>query len=250
MKKRIAWTCGAIVLFVFGLSLVPAEAQKVRNVNLRAIFRDAAGDKIRSDGKGIYTNGVDGVQCYISPRGELKFIVKAPKRRVVVELREDQRALNPFDLYDPAAYPTDYYSGPLGVFELATPWYYENHPINLLQMAPNTTAWGAAHFRCFPVGYNRGVQIVRFYYPGQGQGLLYDPNPAVGCVVFVTANDPDEDGQIESWDFEPIPNLFVKDNEDKAVDITNTAWVWSYYNFYTYFGWFKIPFRLTVQRLS
>jgi len=170
---------------------------------------------------------------------------------VVVELGEDQRALNPFDLYDPTTYPTDYYSGPLGIFEFATPWYYENHPINLLQMAPNTTAWGAAHFRCFPVGYNRGVQILRFYYPGQSQPTIYDTNPAVGCVVFVTANDPNLDGQIDSWDLEPIPNLSVNDDEDHPVDISNTSWVWRFdNNIYTYFGWFKIPFRLTVQRLN
>jgi len=244
MRKRTIWLGGLVTLLLFGLFFIPARAQKAKNVNLRAIFRDAAGDKIRSDGKGIYTHGVDSVECYISPRGELKFIVKSPKRRAVVDLGEDQRALDPFNPYDPTTYPTDYYSGPLGIFEFVTPWYYENFPINLLQMAPNTTAWGGAYFRCFPVGYNRGVQILRFYYPGQGQDGLYNPN-AIGCVVFVTANDPNGDGQIDSWDFEPIPNL----GENGVV--SNTAWVWRLdNNIYSYFGWLKIPFRLTVQRLN
>lgn len=247
MKKGIVWSLGLMALFLilFGLYFVPAEAGREKNVNSRAIFRDAAGDKIRSDGKGAYTHGVDGVECYISPRGELKFIVKSPNRRhVVVELGEDQRAKNPFNPYDPTTYPTDYYSGPLGIFEFATPWYYQNYPINLLQMEPNTTAWGGAYSRCFQTGYNRPVQILRFYYPGLKEEFLYDPSH-IGGVVFVTAHDSNDDGQIDSWDFEPIPNL-----EEYGAD-TNTAWVWrSDKGILTFFGWFKIPFRLTVQRLT
>ncbi len=245
MKKRTVLLFGLVALFLLGLYFVPAESGAEKNISLKATFRDAAGDKIRSDGKGTYTNGASGIECYISPRGELKFIAKSPNRRyVVVELGPGQGAQNPFNPLDPTTYPTDYYSGPLGIFEFCTPWYYENYPINLLQMAPNSTAWGGAYFRCFPTGYNRGVQIPRFYYPGMSEASLYNPG-SIGGVVFVTAHDNNNDGINESWDFEPIPNL-----GQNGAD-TNTAWVWRLDGgIYTYFGWLKIPFRLTVQRLT
>ncbi len=45
-----------MAVFLLGLFFGPAEAQKAEtvNVNLKATFRDLAGDRFRSDGNGAY----------------------------------------------------------------------------------------------------------------------------------------------------------------------------------------------------
>ena len=253
MKKGIVWALGLMAVFLLGLSFIPAEAQKAKNVNvnLKATFRDLApgegtlGDMIRSDGNGTYINGVDGVQCYISPNGELKFVVDSTKRNVVVELGEGQRAPSPFNPLDPPTGPTDYYSGPIGDFEFSTPSYYENSPINLLQMVPDplthqVSQWGAALFRYMPTTWGKDRYFLRFYFPNLSQANICTN---AGCVVLVSGYDQDPyDGQIEKWDLEPIPDLGAS---------TNVAYAYRYENrTRTCFGWFYMPFKLTVQRLK
>ncbi len=246
MKKGTILLFGLVVLFLIGLYFIPAEGGGGKNIELRAIFRDLApgegtmGDKIRSDGNGIYTHGVDGVQCCITPSGELNFYVDSPKRNVVVELGEGQRAKDPFHPLDPSTYPTDYYSGPIGDFEFRTEnSVYVNYPINLLQMGPESIQWGAAVFRCMPTVWGKDRYFLRFYNPGFNEDLLCKNS---GCDILVTAHDSNGDGQIESWDFEPILDLG---------EYTNVAYVYRYYNrVRTCFGWFYIPFKLTVERLK
>jgi hypothetical protein len=107
-------------------------------------------------------------------------------------------------------------------------------------MAPNSTAWGATFIRYWPERYNQGVQVLRFYDPELDPLSLRDPSYH-SCVLLVSAHDANGDGQNESWDFEPIPTLG---------ESTNVAWVWRLDKIYTYFGWFYVPFKLTVQRLT
>ena len=256
MRKRVVWVVGLTAVFLLGFFFGPSEAQKkARNVNLRAIFRDLApgeitmGDKIRSDGKGIYTHGVDGVQCYITPSGELKFYVKSRNRNVVVELGEDQRASRPFgpldppDPWEPVIYPTDYYSGAIEDFTFITEnTDYANYPINLLQMVPDplthqVSQWGAAIFLCMPTNWANDRYYLRFYRQGYNSATICSKT---GCDVLVTGYDRNEDGQIEIWDFEPIPGAY-----------TDVAYVWRYEDrVHTCFGWFYVPFKLTVERLN
>jgi hypothetical protein len=257
MKKGMVWAVGLIAVIVLGLFFSPAEAQKkkAQNVNLRAIFRDLApgegtmGDKIQSDGKGAYVNGVDGVQCYITPDGELKFFVDSRKRHVVVELGEEQRAPNPFDPSDPRdpwelpTYPTDYYSGPIGDFEFRTEnTVYANYPINLLQMVPDpytglVSQWGAAMFRYMPTNWAGDRYFLRFYREGYNPATICTKT---GCDLLVTGRDLNLDSKIDSWDLEPLPGEHI-----------NSAYAWKYFKeVHTCYGWFYVPFKLTVERLK
>jgi hypothetical protein len=247
MKKRTIWVGGLAVLLLCGLFSVPAGAQKAKNVNLRAIFRDATGDKIRSDGKGTYTNGANGVKCYISSNGDLTFDVSSTKDRcVVVELTEAQRSANPFDPLDPTIYPTDYASGPTGVFSFCTHQFYPRYPLNLLEMAPNSTAWGAILIQSRP-GNNGPKQVYRFIDPEWTGDMnkLKNPNNT-GCVLLVTARDTNGDGQNDSWDLEPIPAI-----TPPLYEYSNVAWIYRQdWDIFTYFGWFYVPFEITFQRLK
>ena len=243
MNKKIFWSLGLIALFLclFGLNFVPAEAQKVKNLGVKAAFWDENGDMIRSDGKGVYTNGVDGIQCYITPAGELKFFVSSAKRNVIIELGEYTRAANPFRPDDATIYPTNYYSGPVGEFEFRTMSDDLYHPINLLQLEPEESShcvvqWGAGWLRYMPTNWGGARYFLRFYYPGicAEENIYKKPY----CTFLVTARDPNEDGLIEAWDFEPIMDndvAFVYKYEDRTT---------------TPFGWFSLPFKLTVQRLK
>jgi hypothetical protein len=254
MRKGMVWAVGLMAVLLLGLFFGPAEAQKAKNVNvnLKAAFRDlppgegTAGDMIRSDGNGTYINGVDGVQCYISPNGELKFVVDSPKRNVFVDLGEYQRAPSPFNPSDPTIYPTDYYSGLVGDFEFsAQNSDYVIYPLNLLQMVPDplthqVSRWGAALFRYMPTVWGKDRYFLRFYFPNLSPATICSNS---GCVVLVTGYDLSPyDGQIESWDLEPIPTLGAS---------TNVAYAYRYENrTRTCFGWFYMPFKLTVERLK
>jgi len=239
MKKGIVLPLGMIALFLVGLVFVPSEGAKARNVYLKATFRDLAGDKFRSDGNGAYINGVDGVKCYISSNGDLIFTTNG-RRRVIIELSEDQRALDPFS-GTLSSYPTDYYSGPVDNLSFNTRQYYPRYPLNLLAMEPNQTAFAATWFHYWPKRIYQDKHTIRFYDDGWTGTNLYNPE-ATGCVLLVSAHDTNDDGLNESWDLEPIPTLGQN---------TNVAWVLrNDDNIYTYFGWFYIPFKLTVQRLQ
>jgi hypothetical protein len=86
-----------------------------------------------------------------------------------------------------------------------------------------------------PTNWAGARYFLRFYYPGisSAQNICSKPY----CALFVTGRDVNEDGLIDAWDFEPIENdlTFVYKYEDKKT---------------TCFGWFTIPFKLTVQRLK
>ena len=242
MKKKIVWSFGLMALFfiLIGLYFIPAEGGRLKNVYLKATFRDLAGDKFRSDGNGAYINGVDGVKCYISSNGDLIFTTNG-RRQVIVELGEGQRpAVDPFGNGNPG-YATDYYSGPVDNLSFSTRQFYPRYPLNLLEMAPNQTAYAATWFHYWPNRKYLDTQTVRFYDDGWTGTNLYNPE-ATGCVLLVSAHDTNDDGQNESWDLEPIPTLGAN---------TNVAWVLRADDgIYTYFGWFYIPFKLTVQRLN
>ena len=240
MKRWIVLPLGLIALFLVGLFFVPAEGAGERNVYLKATFRDLAGDNFRSDGNGAYINGVDGVKCYISSNGDLNFTTNG-RRRVIIEFSEDQRAGDPFLPGNPSSYPTNYYSGPVDNLSLSTRQYYPRYPLNLLTMEPDQTAYAATRFHYWPNKKYADTQTVRFYDDGWTGTNLYNPE-ATGCVLLVSAHDADEDGLNESWDLEPIPTLGAN---------TNVAWVsGSVDGTYAYFGWFYVPFKLTVQRLK
>jgi hypothetical protein len=242
MKKGVVWAGVLVVLFIIiGLSFVPAEAQNAKNINLKATFRDLAGDMFRSDGSGPYINGVDGVKCYISSNGDLNFTTSG-RRRVIINLSEDQRALGPYLPGHPYPYPTDssYYSGPVDNLSLSTRQYFPRFPLNLQEMAPNLIANAATWFQYRPNKRYLATQTVKFYDDGWTGTNLYNPN-AFGCVLLVSAHDTNDDGLNETWDLEPIQNLGAN---------TNVAWVYADDGIHTYFGWFYIPFRLTFQRLK
>ena len=233
-----------MAVFLLGLFFGPAEAQKAEtvNVNLKATFRDLAGDRFRSDGNGAYINGVDGVKCYISSNGDLNFTTNG-RRRVIIKLSEDQRALGPYLPGHPYPYPTDssYFSGPVDNLSLSTRQYFPRFPLNLQEMAPNLIANAATSFHYWPNKKYLATHTVKFYDDGWTGTNLYNPN-AFGCVLLVSAHDTNDDGLNETWDLEPIQNLGAN---------TTVAWVYgSDDGIYTYFGWFYIPFRLTVQRLK
>jgi len=240
MKKGTILLFGLVVLFLIGLYFVPAEGGGGKNVYLKATFRDLAGDKFRSDGNGAYINGIDGVKCYISSNGDLNFTTNQ-RRQVIVELSEDQRAEDPIFPGNSFSYPTDYYSGPVENLSFSTRQFYPRYPLNLLEMAPDQIAYAAAWFHYWPKRIYQDIHVVRFYDDGWDGTNLYNPN-STGCVLLVSAHDTNGDGQNESWDLEPIPTLGAS---------TNVAWVLrADDNIYTYFGWFYIPFKLTVQRLK
>ncbi len=238
MNKRIVLSIILAGLFLFGLIFLPSEGAVERNVYLKATFRDLVGDMFRSDGNGAYINGVDGVKCYISSNGDLNFTTNG-RRRVIIKL--DQRAGNPFDPQDPTTYPDDYYSGLVDNLSFSTRQYYPRYPLNLLSMAPNQIAYAATWFHYWPNKKYQNTQTVRFYDDGWTGTNLYNPE-ATGCVLLVSAHDADDDGLNESWDIEPIPTLGAN---------TNVAWVvGSEDGIRIYFGWFYVPFKLTVQRLK
>ena len=240
MKKWIVLSSILVALFLFGLFFVPSEGATVRNVNLKATFRDLAGDMFRSDGNGAYTNGVDGVKCYISSNGDLIFTTNG-RRRVIIEFSEGQRALDPFTGTVTSGWPTSYYSGPVDNLSFSTRQYYPRYPLNLLAMEPNQTAYAATWFHYWPNKKYADTQTVRFYDDGWTGTNLYNPSSS-GCVLLVSAHDTNDDGLNESWDIEPIPTPGAN---------TNVAWVLRADDgIYTYFGWFYIPFRLTVERLK
>ena len=240
MKKRIVLPGILAGLFLFGLIFLPSEGAAVRNVYLKATFRDLAGDKFRSDGKGPYIHGVDGVKCYISSNGDLSFTTNG-RRVAIVKLAEDQRAEDPIVPGNPSTYPMGYYSGPVDNLSFSTRQFYPRFPLNLLEMAPDQIAYAATNFHYWPNRKYQDTQFVRFYDDGWDGDNLYNPE-ATGCVLLVSAHDTNGDGQNESWDIEPIPTLG---------ESTNVAWVsGSVDGVYTYFGWFYVPFKLTVQRLK
>jgi len=240
MKKRIVLSGILAGLFLFGLIFLPSEGARERNVYLKATFRDLVGDKFRSDGNGAYINGVDGVKCYISSNGDLIFTTNG-RRRVIIEFSESQRAEDPFLPGNPSSYPTDYYSGPVDNLSLSTRQFYPRYPLNLLAMEPNQTAYAATWFHYWPDKKYQDTQTVRFYDDGWTGTNLYNPE-ATGCVLLVSAHDADGDGLNESWDIEPIPTFGAN---------TNVAWILgSEDGVYTYFGWFYVPFKLTVERLK
>ena len=238
MNKRCILPGILVGLLLAGLVFVPSEGARERNVYLKAVFRDLPGDRFRSDNKGAYINGVEGVKCYISSNGDLNFTTNA-RRQVTVELSEGQRAEGPF--FPGSLYPQDYYSGLVDNLSFSTRQFYPRYPLNLLEMAANQITYVASWFHYWPKNKYQDGYVVRFYDDGWDGTHLYHPD-ATGCVLLVTAHDTNEDGQNESWDFEPIPTLGQN---------TNVAWVsGSVGGTYAYFGWFYVPFKLTVQRLK
>ncbi len=156
-------------------------------------------------------------KCYISSNGDLNFTTNG-RRRVIIKLSEDQRALGPYLPGHPYPYPTDssYFSGPVDNLSLSTRQYFPRFPLNLQEMAPNLIANAATSFHYWPNKKYLATHTVKFYDDGWTGTNLYNPN-AFGCVLLVSAHDTNDDGLNETWDLEPIQNLGAN---------TTVAWVY------------------------
>jgi hypothetical protein len=149
-------------------------------VNLRVTISDDAGNKIKSDGNGDYTNGLDGVSAYLDQYGNLQFDSNSGMSR------RSGPALRQLNFYFDS--PITGYSAtipatnPNGNYRMVT-WLYGQMPIQALSVGGTETGIGLGG------GFSSQVSSSTDW----NFNLRYGVEQNNATLNFVTVTHPDAD---------------------------------------------------------
>lgn len=230
----VAFLVGGLALTLV-LPGVLTAGKKNQTVYLRATFRDAITDKVKSDGQGPYVNAPF-ITAIINDAGELHLNIDDNSERRVVFI------------YDIPVYPygtcpeqaPDTAGGEpvtMAFFTTHNSTSYELPQVNLLAMTINQTAqvniW---------IGFETASWPGTFYSKWNRD---YNPNDPTrkGGYVIVKATDENGDNVVDRWTLSTIPGTNDKAN-------LHRVWMAQKNKFgYCNYGNFLMPFELVLDRL-
>lgn len=184
----------ALATGVFG-GLPRVEAAVNKDIPVKITLLNAPGDRIRSDGKGIYTDGVDKVTAAIHANGKLDVFsgshTKADKRHLLFDFGDvvlDSGCNRPNDPPGVAGIEL-----PLNCDLAPEPWLtlgwarlHSFDDLNLLTMGAGTSAWGG-----FAIAFWDGCADWHIAFQNDGTEWEYSCGHTCSAQVKVEALDSD-----------------------------------------------------------
>jgi hypothetical protein len=260
--KVIGLVC-FLSLFLVTLLAQAQEGKPDRNdVLLKATFRDAPGDAIRSENGLPYVNGTYLFAYIKNPEGELRFcVLERSGRRVVFRFPRENRVRPPYDPNNPGYVDISKYC-----------FYCQGESVNppdteVLEPAIEThvhtyvASWSQPNYNLLLMAHNQVERIeanmflFSTYQRGKFQLYLNDSLCLAerrGRCFWVKSTDENGDGQVDRWQITPW-------NPANPADPYYTG----YANLYGYlekknkgvsvrceYGDFWMPFVLTLDRVK
>lgn len=239
-------TLGILAAVLFLPGLVETQAPKV--VYLKATFSDTDQfgvlTRIRSDGKGPYQNARDltvmfndnnELQFVIGPRAErrVNFIFDSPLGGpgpcgyCVNESPPDTAGIDPAATDEPTTYVS---------FLTTNGSAYMGPQLNFLAMQPGDIA--PVRLKIYFETKARKYFRLKYYHSGYPED-----NCGMGGPVMVKALDMDGNGTVDRWEIYPVET--DGDNCHFFREYARKGWDWQQCSF----GYFRMPFLLTLDRL-
>ena len=260
-QRDVLFWAFAVVLIAAALPLQSQDRPGKNDILLKATFRDAPEDMIRSDGNGTYVNGRD-LYVYIHEDGTLHFWVGPQSgRRAIFEFPRGNRVRPPYDPQNPAAFDSGL---------LCLPRDESPNPPDTLDLEPMLdlkfhtwigTQFGTPQYNLLSMIPDQ-VERIRFWlhFCTRERGDFWvaenericdqaDYTSKVGWVWFKAVNMDADPSTVERWELTPW-------NPDDANDPLSKGFanLWRYAgtvkgrSVKTDFGDFQVPFVLYLDR--